>query len=84
MSAIALDPNEFGFIHFSITFLIKIVHSPHSGLFTVTEWDGEVLEVARISRLDMGSYLCIGQSNIQFYRNISLLIGTWTGDGKDF
>lgn len=27
---------------------------------TVSEWDGDTLEISRISRLDMGSYLCIG------------------------
>lgn len=29
--------------------------------FLVSEWDGDVLEISRISRLDMGSYLCIGK-----------------------
>lgn len=32
--------------------------------FTVTEWDGETLEVSRISRLDMGSYLCIASNGV--------------------
>jgi len=31
---------------------------------TVTEWEGETLEMARISRLDMGAYLCIASNGI--------------------
>lgn len=30
----------------------------------VTEWEGEVLEIARISRLDMSAYLCIASNGV--------------------
>lgn len=32
--------------------------------FSVSEWEGEVLEMARISRLDMGAYLCIASNGV--------------------
>lgn len=32
--------------------------------WTVTEWEGEVLEIARISRLDMSAYLCIASNGV--------------------
>lgn len=31
---------------------------------TVSEWEGEVLDMARISRLDMGAYLCIASNGV--------------------
>lgn len=31
---------------------------------SVAEWEGETLEMARISRLDMGAYLCIASNGI--------------------
>ncbi|XP_021932587.1 protein CEPU-1-like [Zootermopsis nevadensis] len=31
---------------------------------SVAEWDGEVLELTRISRLDMGAYLCIASNSV--------------------
>ncbi|XP_014356151.1 lachesin [Papilio machaon] len=31
---------------------------------SVSEWEGEVLEMARISRLDMGAYLCIASNGV--------------------
>ncbi|XP_063697790.1 lachesin-like [Culicoides brevitarsis] len=31
---------------------------------SVLEWEGETLEVSRISRLDMGAYLCIGSNGV--------------------
>ncbi|KAI5640530.1 immunoglobulin i-set domain-containing protein [Phthorimaea operculella] len=31
---------------------------------TVNDWEGEVLEMARISRLDMGAYLCIASNGV--------------------
>lgn len=37
--------------------LMKIV-------FIVTEWDGDTLEISKISRLDMGSYLCIASNGV--------------------
>lgn len=33
-------------------------------VFSVSEWEGEVLEMARISRLDMGAYLCIASNGV--------------------
>lgn len=30
----------------------------------VIEWEGETLEIARISRLDMGAYLCIASNGV--------------------
>ncbi|KAG4079519.1 hypothetical protein HA402_005216, partial [Bradysia odoriphaga] len=30
----------------------------------VTEWDGDTLEISRISRLDMGAYLCIAANSV--------------------
>lgn len=30
----------------------------------VTEWEGETLEIARISRLDMAAYLCIASNGV--------------------
>ena len=30
----------------------------------VSEWEGEVLELTRISRLDMGAYLCIASNGV--------------------
>lgn len=30
----------------------------------VSEWEGEVLEIARISRLDMSAYLCIASNGV--------------------
>lgn len=32
--------------------------------FAVYEWDAEMLEISRISRLDMGAYLCIAQNSV--------------------
>jgi hypothetical protein len=32
--------------------------------FAVSEWEGEVLELTRISRLDMGAYLCIASNGV--------------------
>lgn len=32
--------------------------------FSVMEWDGEMLEITRISRLDMGVYLCIATNGV--------------------
>ncbi|KAJ9577405.1 hypothetical protein L9F63_006028, partial [Diploptera punctata] len=31
---------------------------------SVSEWEGEVLELTRISRLDMGAYLCIASNGV--------------------
>lgn len=33
-------------------------------VFIVTEWDGDTLEISRISRLDMGAYLCIAANSV--------------------
>lgn len=33
-------------------------------MFLVSEWEGEVLEMERISRLDMGAYLCIASNGV--------------------
>lgn len=30
----------------------------------VIEWEGETLDIARISRLDMGAYLCIASNGV--------------------
>lgn len=30
----------------------------------VTDWDGDFLEISRISRLDMGAYLCIASNGV--------------------
>ena len=32
--------------------------------FAVSEWEGEILELTRISRLDMGAYLCIASNGV--------------------
>lgn len=32
--------------------------------FSVTEWEGDTLELTRISRLDMGAYLCIASNGV--------------------
>lgn len=32
--------------------------------FAVLEWEGETLELTRISRLDMGAYLCIASNGV--------------------
>lgn len=32
--------------------------------FKVYEWDAEMLEISKISRLDMGAYLCIAQNSV--------------------
>lgn len=31
---------------------------------SVVEWEGELLNISRISRLDMGAYLCIASNGI--------------------
>lgn len=42
-----------------------IVFSPDlSCPFIVLEWEGETLELTRISRLDMGAYLCIASNGV--------------------
>ena len=33
-------------------------------ILTVAEWEGNTLEMTRISRLDMGAYLCIASNGI--------------------
>lgn len=33
-------------------------------IITVQDWEGDTLEMARISRLDMGAYLCIASNTI--------------------
>lgn len=30
----------------------------------VNEWEGDTLEITRISRLDMGAYLCIASNGV--------------------
>lgn len=35
-------------------------------VLTVFEWDAESLEISKISRLDMGAYLCIGKISFKF------------------
>ena len=30
----------------------------------VTEWEGDTLELTKISRLDMGAYLCIASNQV--------------------
>ena len=42
---------------------IQISKSIHF-LFTVIEWDSDTLEITRISRLDMGAYLCIASNSV--------------------
>lgn len=32
--------------------------------FSVIEWEGEKLEITKISRLDMGAYLCIATNGV--------------------
>lgn len=32
--------------------------------FSVVEWEGETLEMSKISRLDMGAYLCIASNGV--------------------
>lgn len=36
----------------------------NSSIAVVSEWEGEVLEIARISRLDMSAYLCIASNGV--------------------
>lgn len=36
----------------------------HFSTFSVSEWDGDTLEISRISRLDMGAYLCIASNGV--------------------
>lgn len=31
---------------------------------SVSEWDGDFLEISKISRLDMGAYLCIASNGV--------------------
>lgn len=33
-------------------------------IIIVNEWEGDSLEIARISRLDMGAYLCIASNGV--------------------
>lgn len=33
-------------------------------MFSVNEWEGDTLEITRISRLDMGAYLCIASNGV--------------------
>lgn len=33
-------------------------------LISVVEWEGETLEMSKISRLDMGAYLCIASNGV--------------------
>lgn len=33
-------------------------------IYTVYDWDGDVLEITKISRLDMGAYLCIASNTV--------------------
>lgn len=47
-------------IAFRFTFCVDFIYR----LFSVSEWEGEVLEMARISRLDMGAYLCIASNGV--------------------
>lgn len=42
-----------------------LYYALHFSLFRlVSEWEGEVLDMARISRLDMGAYLCIASNGV--------------------
>lgn len=43
-----------------------ITESPSFPPFSlaVLEWEGEALELTRISRLDMGAYLCIATNGV--------------------
>lgn len=36
----------------------------HNLKILVSEWEGETLEIPKISRLDMGAYLCIASNGI--------------------
>ena len=40
---------------------LNIIYTPNK---IVTEWEGEILEIARISRLDMSAYLCIASNGV--------------------
>ncbi|KAH8333766.1 hypothetical protein KR059_003115 [Drosophila kikkawai] len=37
---------------------------PNRHPFAVNEWEGDTLEITRISRLDMGAYLCIASNGV--------------------
>lgn len=43
----------------NISFLIE-----NFSIFIVFEWDADSLEISKISRLDMGAYLCIAQNSV--------------------
>lgn len=59
-------------------------------VITVSEWEGEVLDMARISRLDMGAYLCIASNGVpptvskrvkvsvdcKYFRNLYILLSS--------
>lgn len=46
-------------------FFVLFVSPPnHTRHATVSEWDGDTLEISRISRLDMGAYLCIASNGV--------------------
>lgn len=45
------------------TIAIPFTHLFHFSS-TVIEWEGETLEIARISRVDMGAYLCIASNGV--------------------
>lgn len=47
-----------------ITFLLIYSHVRFFFLLTVLDWDGDTLEVSKISRLDMGAYLCIASNGV--------------------
>lgn len=72
--SIAIQSTRIAF--FCVCVLAVRAHSiPFSPLFSslfflVSEWDGDVLEISRISRLDMGSYLCIGKDQFRAFKYI--------------
>lgn len=56
--AVVVEQNQFNLPIFS--FICIIIYE----IFAVSDWDGDTLEISRISRLDMGAYLCIASNGV--------------------
>lgn len=52
------------FFFFLLSFASQVTNFKFRNYFSVMEWEGGVLELSRISRLDMGAYLCIASNGV--------------------
>lgn len=63
--------NSFGPIRASKQMLYETIHTTNTNLIRAEVYDGEVLPLTKVSRNEMGAYLCIGMDIMMIKFNIS-------------